>query len=230
MAECSTVSPAEGQFSQVPTSGAQAAKPEIFRSPVAPVIWWAWLVFAVANLVDLAVQGRDHFSAVVATVLVLITGVAYVTAFRPRILAGRDLRIHNPLRDHWVSWACVTGVDLGDSLQVHCQWQEVGGIKTRTLYGWAVHSPRRSRLKAEVRARRRTFRSRPQTGYAQLPPEAKTLLGRSDAESITALLERQMTAAREGDVPATRPVSSWHWPSVAALVVPVILVTVVSLI
>lgn len=226
------MSPADRQFSPVPTSGAATAKPEVFRSPLAPVVWWVWLVFAAANLIDLALQGHDHFSAVVATILVLITGVAYVTAFRPRVLAGKDLSIQNPLHDYKVPWASVTSVDLGDSLQVHCQWQEAGATRTKTLYGWAVHSPKRSRLRAEVRARRRSYRSHPQQppGYAQLPPQAKTLLGRTDAETIAALLEERMAAARQGDEPATRPVSRWDWLSVAALVLPAILVVIVSLV
>ena len=62
-------------------------KPQIFRSPTAVVVWVVWLLFAVGNWVDLAVQGRDHLSVVAAAVLLLATGAAYVTAQRPRIIA-----------------------------------------------------------------------------------------------------------------------------------------------
>src|SRR5947207_10179914 len=62
-------------------------KPDLYRSPVALVVWWVWVAFALANLIDLAVQGRDHLAAEVAAILIMITGVAYVTAFRPRVLA-----------------------------------------------------------------------------------------------------------------------------------------------
>ena len=55
-------------------------KPQIFRSPTAVVVWVVWLLFAVGNWIDLAVQGRDHLSVVAAAVLLLATGVAYVTA------------------------------------------------------------------------------------------------------------------------------------------------------
>jgi hypothetical protein len=226
------VSAPEGQFSPASLAAVVGDKPETFRSPLAPVIWWVWLVFALANLIDLAFQGHDHFAAVVAAILVLVTGVAYVTAFRPRVLAGpADLRIQNPLRDHRVSWASVTGVDLGDSLQVHCQWEEAGQTRTKTLYGWAVHSSRRGRYKADLRSRSRPVtRSQQQTGYAQLPPQARELLGKTDAEHIVALLEQRIAAARAGDAPATRPISGWHWLSVGALVVPAVLVTIVSLV
>src|SRR5271170_4702709 len=85
--------------------------PQTFRSPTAVVIWWVWLLFAVANLIDLAVQGRDHLSLVAAAILVMATGVAYVTGQRPRIIADQaGVTVLNPLRDHHVGWANVTKV------------------------------------------------------------------------------------------------------------------------
>ena len=62
-------------------------KPLTFRSPTAVVVWVLVLLFVVGNLIDLAVQGRDHLSAVAAAVLLLGAGVGYVTAQRPRIIA-----------------------------------------------------------------------------------------------------------------------------------------------
>ena len=50
--------------------------PQTFRSPTAVMIWWVWLLFLVANLIDIAVQGRDHASVVAAAILLLATGVA----------------------------------------------------------------------------------------------------------------------------------------------------------
>ena len=55
-------------------------KPQIFRSPTAVVVWVVWLLFAVGNWIDLAVQGRDHLSVVASATLLLATGVGYVTA------------------------------------------------------------------------------------------------------------------------------------------------------
>ena len=96
--------------------------PQTFRSPTAVIIWWVWLLFAAANLVDLAIQGRDHLSLVAAAILVLATGIAYVTAQRPRIIADdAGVTVVNPLRDHRVGWAGVSEVDLADLLRVHCQ-------------------------------------------------------------------------------------------------------------
>ena len=94
----------------------------MFRSPTAVVVWIVWLLFAVGNWIDLAVQGRDHASAVAAAILLLATGAAYVTAQRPRIIADETgVTVRNPLRDHRIGWAGVAKVDLADLLRVHCQ-------------------------------------------------------------------------------------------------------------
>src|SRR6516165_10414703 len=130
--------------------------PQTFRSPTAVVVWWVWLLFAAANLVDLAVQGRDHASLVAAAILVLATGVAYVTAQRPRIIADDSgVTVVNPLRDHHIGWAGVTNVDLADLLRI--RYQEQG--RDKTIYSWAVHYSRRRKLAAETRARRTAARA-----------------------------------------------------------------------
>src|ERR1700733_4025573 len=88
---------------------------QVFRSPAAIVIWWLWVLFAVGNLVDLAVQGRDHLAVVAAFILLFVTGIVYATAQRPRVVADDDgLMIANPIRDHRVGWAAVAGADPTD--------------------------------------------------------------------------------------------------------------------
>ena len=116
------------------------------------VVWWVWLLFAAANLIDLAVQGRDHLSLVAAAVLVLATGVAYVTAQRPRIIAdSAGVTIVNPLRAHHIGWAGVTKVDLADLLRVHCDWapgSPADKKHSKVISSWAVHYSRRRQLTA----------------------------------------------------------------------------------
>lgn len=142
---------------------------EVYRSPAAIAIWWLWLLFAVANLIDLAVQGHDHLSLVAALTLVLITGVVYVTAQRPRVIASPDaLTIVNPLRDHRIEWPALVGADSTDLLRVRCQWpggpaaDEAGATPAqpgkRAIYAWAVHSSRRRQVAAEMRAKRQEQR------------------------------------------------------------------------
>ena len=89
---------------------------QVFRSPAARAIWWLWTLFAVANLIDLAVQGHDHLSAVAACTLLLVTGIVYTTAQRPRIIADADgVTIVNPLREHRAA-----GPPWWDSMPLSC--------------------------------------------------------------------------------------------------------------
>jgi Bacterial PH domain len=189
-----------------------AGGPQTFRSPAAVVIWWVWLLFAAANLVDLAVQGRDHLSLVAAAILVLATGVAYVTAKRPRITAdSAGITIVNPLREHHIGWAGVTNVDLADLLRVHCQ--RPGGEKV--IYSWAVHYSRRRKLAAETRARRTAARTvsgrrlslgasgpesygggRRNPGYGTPPGSEAASAAEAEAERIVRVLNEYATAAR----------------------------------
>ena len=143
-------------------------KPQIFRSPTAVVVWVEWLLFAVGNWIDLAVQGRDHLSVVAAAVLLLATGVAYVTAQRPRIIADdAGVTVRNPLRDHRIGWAGVAEIDLVDLLRVHCAWGGPPGAAPadrehhKVISAWAIHYSRRRQFAAEAKARRGARRSAP---------------------------------------------------------------------
>jgi hypothetical protein len=211
--------------------GGVRAKPDVHRSSAAPIVWWVWVAFALVNLIDLAVQGRDHFAAEVAAVLILVTGIAYVTAFRPRVIADDSgITIKNPLRDHHVPWGCVQDVDLRDSLEVRCTPQD-GEQKSKTLYAWAVHSSRRSRLKAEARARRSAKSSRqPPAAYARLPAEAQAALTRTDSENIAKALAERAARARAAGATGGRRAARWDPLAIAALVLPALLLLVVSLV
>jgi hypothetical protein len=216
------------------TSG--TGSPRTFRSPFAVAVWWLWVLFAAANLIDLAVQGRDHFSVVVAFALLLITGVVYATAQRPRVVADGDgLTIVNPLRDHRVGWAAVAGIDRGDLLCVRCEWplggHGEGGTAQRVIYVWAVQTPRRRQAAARLRAQSRPggggpFGSPAPAGAAGEPPVVPD--SERVAAELTALAERAHAAAAGG--PASPPVSAWHWPAFAAVVVPALALLVAVLV
>jgi Bacterial PH domain len=186
--------------------------PQVFRSPTALVIWWVWLLFAVGNLIDLAVQGRDRLSLVAAAILVLITGIAYVTAQRPRIIADSvGITIVNPLRDHHVGWAGVTRVDLADLLRVHCRR---GPGDTKVIYSWAVPYSRRRKVAAETKARRTAARatsgrsslgsfglenyghSRRDARYGSAAAGEAASAAEAEAERIARVLSEYATAAR----------------------------------
>jgi len=165
--------------------------PQTFRSTTAIMVWWVWLLFFAANMVDLAVQGHDHASAVAAAILVLGTGVAYVCAQRPRVVADdAGVTIRNPLRDYRIGWSGVTEVDLADLLRVHCAWdsQQDGKRHTKIISAWAVHYSRRRKLVAENRARRasqpRSSRALSRGSLGSAPPHAASTATEQEAENI----------------------------------------------
>lgn len=207
---------------------------EIFRSVPALVVWWVWLAFAVANLADLAVQGRDHFSAEVAAVVVLITGVMYACALRPRVVADdTGITLLNPVCDHHVAWEAVAGVDLGDTLQVHAR-RPAGG-KNKILCSWAVQSSRRGRARAELKARRSAAEmARRSPGYARLPREAKEAMGKTQAEVTVVQLRQRLETVQAQRELGREPAAAgwarhWAWWPIAAMIIPAVAVVVVVL-
>ncbi len=183
-------------------------QPKTFRSPTALVVWVVWLLFAAGNWIDLAVQGRDRASVVAAAILLLATGVAYVTAQRPRVIVDdAGLTIRNPVRDHRISWAAVTDVGLMDLLRVHCDL----GERKKTISAWAVHYSRRRQLSADVKTRRAAARNlgggRPSL-FGGLPAASRSMSygtpaaasrassTEADAKIIVRLIEERATAAR----------------------------------
>jgi hypothetical protein len=210
-----------------------SARPrQTFRSPFAVAIWWLWVLFALGNLIDLAVQGRDHLSVVVAFILVLVTGVVYTTAQRPRIVTDDDgMTIINPLREHRVGWATVAGIDSTDLVRVRCEWPldgpGEGSMGKRVIYAWAVHSSRRRQATTQLRAERHGSRQRPRAGTtglfgvpvaAEASDQPPTV---ADAEHVVAALQALAEQGHAATVKrATPPVSNWYWPAFAAIIIP----------
>jgi hypothetical protein len=154
-------------------TASEAGKPQVFRSPTAVVVWVVWLLFAVGNLTDLAIQGNDHTSLIAAGILVMGTGVAYVAAQRPRVIAEDDrLIVRNPLKDHRLPWGSIARVDVSDLLRVHCKPPGQAGVgagqvdtgqgkagKAKVITAWAVHYSRRRQYSADVKLRRDAMRA-----------------------------------------------------------------------
>jgi hypothetical protein len=219
----------------------EGARPQTFRSPFALVIWWVWVLFAVANLVDLAVQGRDHLSVVAAFILVLITGVMYATALRPRIVAGGELKIENPLREHRIGWAAVAGFDSTDLVRVRCEWpldgggdgENAGGTAKRAIYSWALHSSRRRQLSTRMRAERNRVRPARAGAFgapARYPAQDQPPTVADAEVVVTALnaLADQAHAESPGER-ARPPLSTWSWPGLAAIVIPALALVIAIL-
>ena len=226
-------------WAEVLSKQADADDRQVFRSPIATLIWWVWVLFAVGNLIDLAVQDRDHLSVIAACTLLLITGIVFATAQRPRIIADDDrLTIVNPLRVHQVGWPAVVGFDSTELLRVRCLWTAEDGTEsdTKAFYAWAAHSSRRRKLAEEMRAQRRarggSTRAVRFGGFGappadDAPPPAPLGL---DVDIVVATLTERAEQVRSDAVAvrAEPPVYSWYWPAIAAILAPALLLAIVA--
>jgi hypothetical protein len=95
---------------------------ETLRLAPPVIFWWVWVAFVAVNVVDYAVQGLPsaRFGAVVGAGLLLVTGLAFTLALRPKVVAADDgITVLNPYRTHFVPWRLVTLVDTGEWVRVH---------------------------------------------------------------------------------------------------------------
>jgi Bacterial PH domain len=225
--------------------GGNGAGREVFRSPAAAAVWWLWVLFAAGNLIDLAVQGRDHLSLVAAFILLFVTGVVYVTARRPRVIVDADgVTVVNPVGDHRVGWPAVVAADATELLRLRCEWRDGDRTGRRAIYAWAVQSSRRRQASAELRAQRRSRRAARGFGGGGLsgtdraggygapparPPEPVPL--GVDADRVVATITARTEQARL-DAPgasAVAPDSTWNWPAIAAVAVPGLALVIAAL-
>jgi hypothetical protein len=182
----------------------------VFRSGGIRFAGWAWMVFAVLNLADLAWRGRDMASAVAAAVLLLGCGIAYAVAIRPRIVADDEaVHFHNLLRDVRLPWGSVDRFEGGDAVYAY--------VGERRYRAFILQTSPRARAKSEMRARRED---------KKLPEAvADYMRGRTATDfTVEQLREIAPQDHTEGEVTVT-----WSWPALLALVVPG-LMTVVAVI
>ena len=207
-----------GRSGTVRDSGLPAASREVFRLTTPVAVWWVWVAFAVANVIDLAVQGsKAHSAFVISAILLLVTGFAYALALRPRVVVGpAGLDIVNPFRDHHVPWPVIQLVDAGDWVRVHHTRDGSPVVKGAEVPGKAVEC---WALYVSARAKRRDARPGPppRTGgfgafstYAKqleasettrLPAEAQYLASLPPAKAIAVRLDTR--AAKERSRAAT---------------------------
>jgi Bacterial PH domain len=186
----------------------------VFRRGTPFILWWIWIAFAIFNVVQVIIPDHDYFSLELTAGLLAVTGVAYATALRPRVIASDDgIVVHNPIADHLVRWGAVSGVYLGDSVELNCA--RPAPRKDKTVYCWALYSNRRSRMKQQQLG----VRSWLQTSN-RAPAEAKELASQDSAQLMAAELGRRATTARQAVAPAAVLESRWAWWPIAAIVVP----------
>jgi hypothetical protein len=188
-------------------------KPLVFRSTPSFVFAWLWMVFAAANLVDLAVRGRDVASVIAAGSLLLGAGVAYVIGLRPRVVADEtSVRLHNPLRDVRLPWSVVDKVETTDAIEIHS-----GDHRFRA---YALQISPRARVKARSRPRRDD----------RLPEQvAEHIKGRLPIDFAAEQLNELASQNRRDD-PAAAAAVSLSWFAVGSLVAPAAILVVSILI
>lgn len=178
----------------------------LFRPEAARFFGWAWIVFAVANLADIAWRGRDAESLVAAAVMILGCGISYTAGLRPRIVADdTGVRLHNLLRDVRVPWPGVERLEGGDAVYVHA-----GGRRFRAF---VMQTSPRSRARQAARARRED---------RDLPdPIARHLKDRTQTDFVVQQLQ-EMADGNTREQPADPPEATvaWAWPPILALAVP----------
>jgi Bacterial PH domain len=209
----------------------QPADQKIFRLPGSVVFWWAWVIFAVACLVDIAFTGHNHTAAEIAVTVAFITGVIYACVLRPRVVTDADaITVQNPLRDHRIPWGSVTAVDLRESVQVHCA-KEPGAKRGKVIHSWALYAHRRQRLRQELLSHGNDRRRLPRsalTSYGQ--PSDTEQKKPSAAQLMATQLDELAKQARERGAAAGPRVVTWPWPPGVAIVAPAIaLVLVITL-
>jgi hypothetical protein len=216
------------------------------------VFWWVWVAFVAVNALDYAVQGLPsaRFGAVVGAVLLLVTGLAFTLALRPKVVAAGDgITVVNPYRTHFVPWRLVTFVDTGEWVQVHYAPASPAGqgdAVGKTVHCWALYVSTRARRKiASGPPRPRAQRGMLGRGLAwgasagpgatpssRLPEEARYLASLPPAKAMAVRLDTRADRerARPGAAVDPPPVTAtWSWPALAAVVIPALTLLAVAL-
>ena len=219
---------------------------EVIRLTSPVVLWWVWIAFVALNVADYAIQGlaSARFGAVGSAALLLVTGLMYTLALRPRVIVdGAGVTVVNPFRVYRVPWRLITSVDTGDWVRVHYRdgAGEPGGPADRIVHCWALYVSSRAKRKiarGPVRPRRgvlsRGFGAPPEEN-SRLPEEARYLASLPATKAIATRLDtraaRERTrkaAPREAPGPATAA-ATWSWPALAAVVIPALVLLGVTL-
>jgi PH (Pleckstrin Homology) domain-containing protein len=238
----------------VPGRGAPAVGREVYRLGTPVVLWWVWVAFAAANIIDLAVQRTQvHTELVIDAIVLLITGFAYALALRPRVVADQaGVTVVNPFRDHHVPWAIIQGVDTGDWVKVH-RTRDGSPVTSVDVPGkaiecWALYLSARTKRKearpGPPRPRSGLFGGigapgpQESDGMSRLPAEARYLASLPPARAIAATLdsraEKERARARKAgsahDVPGPGPATArWAWFPLIAVAVPALALLVTLL-
>lgn len=199
------------------------------------MLWWVWIAFVLFNVVDLSVQSPDVFSLKVGLAILVITGIMYACAFRPKVITdAAGLTVHNPFRDYRIPWGGIGGIYVGDSVEIQCTRPDPQ--RDKTVYSWALHSPRRTRAKAELRTgfgnrrerdrrdarSRRRYEAPDPASFGRLPDKAKEISSQHPSHVMAGELARRLEDARKNGALGGAVSGRWVWLPIAAVLIPAI--------
>jgi hypothetical protein len=220
------------------------------------ILWWVWVAFVVLNVADYALQGLPsaRFSAVLASLLLLVTGLVYTLALRPKVIEDGDgLTVVNPFRVHRLPWTLIQSVNTGEWVRIRYTRSgpsdagragEAGGVggTDGVVNCWALYVSTRARRKVAVGAaprpdamsrRLRGLVAQP-SGHAhaqpssRLPEEARYLASLPVSAAIAARLDTRAEKERNRAA-ASLATTTWSWPALAAVAIPAVILLVVAL-
>jgi hypothetical protein len=202
-----------------------AAGRTTFRLHAPLVLWWCWVVFAVGNLIDLVAQSRDWFSLEITGALLVVTAFMYACALRPRVISDASgLTVRNPFREYVVPWGRMAGVFLGDSVEVQYQRPPA---EPKTIYSWALYSPRRARARAELKMatgmrrsqynqrQQRRYQVEPSASYGKAPAQAREMSRQHPSHVMAGELGRRCNEAQAAGAADGTVIARWAWGAVA---------------
>jgi hypothetical protein len=184
-------------------------------------------------MIDLAIQAHDRLALEVTVGLLAATGIFYVCTLRPRVVSDAEgLTVYNPFRDYRLPWGAITGVYVGDSVEIGARRAEPK--RDKTVYTWALYSPRRSRARAELRGSlgigkgrqrngppsRRRFEV-PDAGMGKMSQQAKDLASQHPSHIMAGELARRRGDAERAGAAEGVLSARWNWLAIAVVVVPI---------
>ena len=186
------------------------------------------MAFVVLNVADYSAQGLPsaHFGAVLGSILLLVTGLVYTLALRPKVIEdGEGLTVVNPFRVYRLLWPLIQSVDTGEWVRIRytrgaSRQGGTGGARaagesgetgesTGVVNCWALYVSTRARRKVAVGSAPRAdgmsrrlgglVAAQP-AGYAQqtsrLPDEARYLASLPVSAAIAARLDTRANRER----------------------------------
>ncbi|GAA4578804.1 hypothetical protein GCM10023194_02640 [Planotetraspora phitsanulokensis] len=190
---------------------------QIFRSKVAWLFGWVWLVFVVWNVYDLVAHGSMPSALIAGAVLGVLTALVFLLALRPAIVAeAGGVRVRNPLRNAYVPWK-----NVGDVIVTHAIIIETGHAAIRC---WTPQATARERAKAARRAERGRKPVMEANVSKGEQAAAELLAGRTHADWV-ALQLTELSVSRAADSTGETKVT-WSPYSIAALAAAAVLVVV----